>query len=140
MAAYDGYQTIAWDSDARSGQWHGDMRQYRSRITTAKPHAGLNSLEILPGGRHDVYYGCAAGSTTITVQCWPPVGAGVGKCAIEVTAIGTEEILARTEAVWTGAWEQLSVTFASLKAVYRVRLVNRTRPSGDTRAYFDDLV
>ena len=141
MAAYDGFLTVRSVSDSRVSQFISPMRQCRSRITTDKPHGGTSSIEILSGGSHDVFYGCDAGSKTITVWCWPPVGAGAGKCAIEIFPLGanTEDLLARTEATGTGAWEQLSVTFTALKAVYKVRLINRVRPSGDTRAYFDGL-
>jgi len=142
MPAYDGYELtrLVTDSPVNLGLMISSMAEYRSRITTDKPYTGISSLEILPGGQYDIYYGCAAGNATITVWCWPPVGVGVGTCALEVWEIGTDICLAHSESVGTEDWEQLSVTFVAEKKVYKVRLVNRVLPTGDTRAYFDDLV
>ena len=141
MTTYNGYLVTPYASNRRGGDLCSGMLHYRSRIVTNIYHSGTSSLEILPGGSHDIFYGCDAGEKTITVWVYPPVGAGVGKCALEVFPLGanTEDCIARALSTGTDAWEQLSVTFTALKAVYKVRLINRVRPQGDTRAYFDDL-
>ena len=140
MTTYNGYLVTPYVSNRRGGDLHSAMLHYRSRVVTNIYHSGTSSLEILAGGRHDLFYGCDAGSKTITVWVYPPVGGG-GLCALEVYPLGanTEDYIVRAESTGTDAWEQLSVTFTALKAVYKVRLINRVRPQGDTRAYFDDL-
>jgi hypothetical protein len=98
-------------------------------------HAGSLALRLTGGGYRDIFYGCAAGSTTITVWVYAPV---IGKCGIRV--FDGNEKKGEDLNAGAGAWEQLSVTFTALKKVYVVRLFNGTVQDGDTRAYFDDLV
>jgi hypothetical protein len=137
MPTFDGYLITPLDSDPVGGYINSEMLIAKSRITTDKPKTGLSSLVLGSGGVHDVYYGCAAGSTTIAVWCWPP--AGTGACALEVLEVNGGDVLARDVSVGTEDWEQLSITFTAQKKVYRVRMVNRVKAGGDTRAYFDDL-
>lgn len=138
MPIYDGYLLTPLDSEPVWGHINSEMLIAKSRITTDKPKTGLFSLVLGSGGTHDVYYGCPAGSATITVWCWPP--AGVGACALEALEVNGGDVLARGVSVGTGAWEQLSITFTAAKKVYRIRMINRVKGPGDARAYFDDLV
>ncbi|MBE3109699.1 MAG: hypothetical protein IMZ46_04150 [Acidobacteria bacterium] len=104
-------------------------------MSADEAHGGTYSIRITGGGYRDIFYGCAAGSTTITVWVLAPV---IGKCGIQV--FDGQEIQGEDWNSGAGAWEQLSITFTALKKVYTVRLINATIQDGDTRAYFDDLV
>lgn len=140
MPTYDGYLITRDDSDHVGGYYNSEMLITKSCMTVDKPYTGTHSLVLGSGGTHNIYYGCAAGNTTITVWCWPPAGNGVGKCSLEVLEVGGETLFGIDSSSGVGAWEQLSVAFVALKKVYRVRLTNGVGPSGDNRCYFDDLV
>ena len=139
MSTFDGYLITPLDSEPVGGYINSEMLIVKSRVGTDKPKAGAASLVLASGGIHDVYYGCEAGSVTITVWVWPPVGAGVGACALEALEVDGGDVLARDLSMGTEDWEQLSVTFTAQKKVYRIRMINRVKAQGDTRAYFDDL-
>jgi len=136
MTAYNGSLAVSMISDRLQGHRASDeRRESGSIISTEQPHGGTHSLRVLSGGYHDIFYGCDAGSKTITVWVYPPV---VGKFAIQI--YDGPMLMGESFNIGAGAWEQLSVTFTALKKVYIVRLINFTLSDGDTRAYFDDLV
>lgn len=133
--AYDGSLAVPILSDRKQGRRGGnERRESRSIISTEQVHGGTHSLRILGGGYHEIFYGCDAGSKTVTVWCFPPV---VGACALHV--FDGPDLIGEGFNAGAGAWEQLSVTFTAAKKVYVVRLINCTISNGDTRAYFDDL-
>lgn len=127
MTAYNGALAPPSLSYPRSG--------LGGSMSADEVHAGSLALRLTGGGYRDIFYGCAAGSTTITVWVYAPV---IGKCGIRV--FDGQEKQGEDLNAGAGAWEQLSVTFVALKKVYIVRLFNGTIQNGDTRAYFDDLV
>lgn len=133
---YDGSLSVALLSDKRLARRESNERhESRSSISDEQHHAGSHSLCIVGGGYQDIFYGCDAGSKTITVWVKPPV---VGKSALKV--YDNADVVGIDLNTGTGAWEQLSVSFTAEKKVYTVRLANYAIPDGDSRAYFDDLL
>jgi hypothetical protein len=106
-------------------------------MSTAVAHSATHSLKIVGGGYYEIFYGCDAGSKTITVWAYPAV---VGKCAIQIYDGST--LMGEAFNTGSGAWEQLSVTFTALKKIYKVRLCNFNDKLNDVdkKCYFDDLV
>lgn len=139
MPAYSGYLTTPLDSGPLIGRFVGEMKQCRSRITVDKPEVGLSSMELLPGGTHEIYLFCNVGNITVSCRAWPQTGAGVGGVSLELLETSGQDILASDSSVGVGAWETLTLTYAATKTVYKVRLVNRTMPSGDSRCWIDQL-
>lgn len=141
MAEYPGYRWYWTKSEDR----HGNMvftENPRRRLSLWKmsgeqAHSGTQSMKIFGGGRFDVPYGCAAGSTTITVWVYP---LAAGKCYLQVLEDG--EVIESIANVGTGAWEQLSITFVATEQIYIVRFLNRGARINkvDESCWFDDLV
>ena len=138
MASYPGVLRPYAVSDHREGFTPVNTRtEIRSGITDEKPYAGTHSLQVKPGGMHDAYCGADAGEKEISVMCWPPPG---GKCCLQLLTRG-RDVLGKAWAIGSEAWEKLSINYNFLaRGVYIVRLCNFTPPSGDTRAFFDNVV
>lgn len=137
MAAYNGSLVPSVAADMPPSRcWTNERQQNKNVISDAEAHGGTFSLRLIGGGYYDIFYGCDAGSATITVWVLAPA---IGKCGIQIFD-GVELMGEDFNSGSLGAWEQLSVTFTAEKKVYTVRLINATLQDGDTRAYFDDLV
>jgi len=141
MADYSGFMFDTYESESRQANPVNSEASMRMCIgwmmDTTKKHGGAKSLRLMPGGRYEFFYGCVAGSTTITVWVYPPVAS---KCCLQIynPETGTKE--AEAWNVSAGAWEQLSLSFTSEKKVYLGRLANFTSHGADACAWFDDLV
>jgi len=128
-------------TDPRSGRFPNcdgvPMVWNRAHMSSDQAHAGTYSLCIEAGGMAEINAVCDAGSRTITVWAYPWKA---GAARIEIIDAPAGIIMGSAASAGTGAWEQLSVTFTSLKKTYIVRLSNvGSPPSGDSRCYFDDL-
>lgn len=140
MALYDGIFVTPLESDHCGGRFVGETMKVRTQITSEYPDSGLSSLEILPGGRHEFYLIVNPGSLNISCRVWPKDGAGVGSVWLELLEVQGIDVLASDNSVGTDAWETLSISFTAVKTVYKVRLVNRTQPEGDSRCWVDQIV
>jgi hypothetical protein len=136
MTAYNGSFKPTLGSDGRRQlRWQSTGRKENgSSVSFDQVHGGTYSLRVYGGGYHDIFYGCDAGSITITIWVYP---SAIGKCAIQI--LDGPTLMGETFNIGAGAWEQLSVTFTANKKVYIVRLINFDG-DGEVRTYFDDLI
>lgn len=142
MADFNGVLTQLYSSVTEVGRYKSILKQSRTRITTDRASGSSgSSLEIMPGGTHEFLVFCQPGSHQITCRVYPKDGAGIGSVFLEIVDFADPMTpIDSDSSVGTDAWETLAVSFVATKHCYLGRIVNRTVPSGDARAWIDDLV
>lgn len=136
MADHDGEMIDLWESYPRSGHTERPYAQAGSRITTEEFYEGAQSLELLPGGFHNMWVACDAGTRIITARV---KAATVGGAVMRAIDPATGTVMGEAASVGTGAWEQITLSFAATKKFYLLKLMNASPPNGDVRVYFDNV-
>lgn len=106
------------------------------RFSSAIKHGGLFSRELLPGEKQAVWCAVKAGSRIISAWCY---AAAVGSALLLLLDLTSGDVLTKAANTTSGAWEKLTITYTTQKAVYVLMLMNTAKPEGDKRVYFDDL-
>jgi len=114
-----------------------------SWFSSVQARGGTYSLALGLGGWKEVYYALDAGVAAISCYVYPLSGSNP---RLEVLTL-TGEVQDSDTPSSTGAWEELTLSFTAVKAVYKIRMANPVPilspgigDGVDAICYFDDLV